>query len=687
MERESERNLNDGIKKEESRLFGITTYRNFKFKELIENGAYEKVVRYMYRPTDPSSLGVIRFLFGLLMLVDLPEERGGSEIDIRWGEPRDCHFPLFPIMQPLAFPHMALLYGLMWFGACGIMLGYKFRLSTLLFGIPYWYLLLLDKSFWNNHSYLYGIVTILLAGSSANNYFSVDSLLDEKKKNRDVPYWNYFILKFQFFLLYFLAGLKKTDTEWIEGYSMTDLGSHWVFAPFKIILTSDQIDYLVVHWFGFILDLTVGFWMLIEITRPIAMIFCACFHLMNSRLFSIGMFPYVCLATMPLFCAENWPRKLLNIFHNNPKPNPTCIYKLDEINQYKDLQLPRDVTWKHKLVVALLLTHCGFQVFLPYSHFITKGYNNWTNGLYGYSWDMMVHSWNTALVVIKVVDNNSGEEFFLDPEAWTQNDRWTKHADMCLQYAHCLKNNLLLDLEHEKSRTSSEDSKEVGLRHITSENISIYVDVWCSLNGRFQQRMYDPNYDLLKANWSPFRPVEWLKPVLTEYNDLRSQMNHITQEVYSWSNYTDVLFIADFPGLYLENFITEDLRNVTLMVLEGEVFYEVEDEHSAQSFGTKLSQNQSVPVEVGMFHKIHTISATPSCYMYIYVNKSREHLGDVPGPADSDRDVMYSPFPLIEDVQFRIDSFLLMINHISNSFLHVLYNQPLIRRTRLPLSQ
>lgn len=137
----------------------------------------------------------------------------------------------------------------------------------------------------------------------------------------------------------------------------------------------------------------------------------------------------------------------------------------------------------------------------------------------------------------------------------------------------------------------------------------------------------------------------------------------------------------------MENFITEDLRNVTLMVLEGEVFYEVEDEHSAQSFGTKLSQNQSVPVEVGMFHKIHTISATPSCYMYIYVNKSREHLGDVPGPADSDRDVMYSPFPLIEDVQFRIDSFLLMINHISNSFLHVLYNQPLIRRTRLPLSQ
>lgn len=72
--------------------------------------------------------------------------------------------------------------------------------------------------------------------------------------------------------------------------------------------------------------------------------------------------------------------------------------------------------------------------------------------------------------------------------------------------------------------------------------------MWCSLNNRFQQRMYNPNYDLLKANWSPFQPVEWLLPVLTEYNDFRIKINQITEQVYTWSNYSDVLFIADFPG-------------------------------------------------------------------------------------------------------------------------------------------
>lgn len=59
---------------------------------------------------------------------------------------------------------------------------------------------------------------------------------------------------------------------------------------------------------------------------------------------------------------------------------------------------------------------------------------------------MMVHSWDTVAVVTKVVDNKTGRQHFLDPGAWTQNDRWSKHADMCVQYAQCLRDNLLKDM-------------------------------------------------------------------------------------------------------------------------------------------------------------------------------------------------------------------------------------------------
>ena len=65
-------------------------------------------------------------------------------------------------------------------------------------------------------------------------HFLFCSSLDAKieKTEKEVPLWNYFILRFQFFLLYFLAGLKKTDKDWLGGYSVVKLSGHWVFLPF-----------------------------------------------------------------------------------------------------------------------------------------------------------------------------------------------------------------------------------------------------------------------------------------------------------------------------------------------------------------------------------------------------------------------------------------------------------------------
>lgn len=44
-----------------------------------------------------------------------------------------------------------------------------------------------------------------------------------------------------------------------------------------------------------------------------------------------------------------------------------------------------------------------------------QGYNNWTNGLYGYSWDMMVHSRSHQHVKITYKDGKTGEIGFLNP--------------------------------------------------------------------------------------------------------------------------------------------------------------------------------------------------------------------------------------------------------------------------------
>lgn len=96
----------------------------------------------------------------------------------------------------------------------------------------------------------------------------------------------------------------------------------------------------MVHIGGFVLDLTVGVWLLWPKSRPLALFFATSFHMMNAQLFTIGtilpfwcianniflflfffyhcpkplffflgMFPYVCLATLPVFCDDDWPKR------------------------------------------------------------------------------------------------------------------------------------------------------------------------------------------------------------------------------------------------------------------------------------------------------------------------------------------------------------------------------------------
>lgn len=91
------------------------------------------------------------------------------------------------------------------------------------------------------------------------------------------------------------------------------------------------------------------------------------------------------------------------------------------------------------------------------------------------------------------------------------------------------------------------------------------------MNGRLHQRVFDPKVDLLKAEWSPFENTKWILPLLSELTEMLPRLDKITQDVLSWGNYTDVLFIADFPGLEMENFISPDLGNVSLTVLQGAV--------------------------------------------------------------------------------------------------------------------
>lgn len=136
-------------------------------------------------------------------------------------------------------------------------------------------------------------------------------------------------------------------------------------------------------------------------------------NIINFSVYPPGMFPYVCLATMPLFCKPNWPRRLgtflkrKSYFSFSAKIEDTKTCNKATIDLPKESQdnlsgngssndngnregtnwinstitcehtkrmngKSAEVTRKQKFVVSLLLFHVFLQFFLPYSHFITK---------------------------------------------------------------------------------------------------------------------------------------------------------------------------------------------------------------------------------------------------------------------------------------------------------------------------
>ncbi|KAM6986882.1 vitamin K-dependent gamma-carboxylase isoform 2-T2 [Aplochiton taeniatus] len=549
----------------------------------------------------------------MLMAVDITQERGLSHLDYKYldGAPV-CRFPLFNNLQPLPLDWMYLVYVVMFFGALGIMLGCFYRLSCLMFISTYWYVFFLDKTAWNNHSYLYGLIGFQLTLMDANRYWSIDGLRASRKRNAHVPLWNYTILRTQIFIVYFLAGIKKLDTDWVGGYSMSYLAHHWLFDPFKLIIPVETVNLLVIHGGGLVLDLTAGYLLFFDATRPLAFFFVSYFHCMNSQLFSIGMFSYTMLATSPLFSYPDWPRRFFARFpgflrvvlpntSSNLQPSTSCIYpeaQSTELQETPSVPKASKLRFKHKLGAIFTILYLAEQFFLPYSHFITQGYNNWTNGLYGYSWDMMVHSRTHQHVKITYKDGKTGSVGYLNPGVFTQSRRWKDHGDMLKQYASCLNHHL---------------------PHYNITDPEIYFDIWVSINERFQQRIFDPRVDIVKADWSPFHPNPWLMPLLVDLSPWRTKFQEIESTL---DNQTEIVFIADFPGLHLENYVSEDLGNTSVQVLQGQLKVEITDEKRNYT----LQPGEQMRLPAGAYHKVYTVSDGPSCYMYIYVNTTEAAL-------------------------------------------------------------
>jgi vitamin K-dependent gamma-carboxylase len=227
-----------------------------------------------------------------------------------------------------------------------------------------------------------------------------------------------------------------------------------------------------------------------------------------------------------------------------------------------------------------------------------------------------------------------------------------------------------------------------NLAYFNITMIEIYFDVWKSLNGRFQQRIFDPRVDILKAPWSPWESVPWVLPLLHELSHWRRDVfDGISREVTNWTKSSNVLFVADYPGLTLENYLPAELTNVSLRLMKGTVIVEQnKTENASLSMDERnfdlSSLTQKVAIESGRFHKIHTVSSFPSCYMYTYSNGTADSEPETPPEKEEDPEP-HCPYIIGLITNFALDKFNTFSRSfylIMNAYLHVFFDIPMVVR-------
>lgn len=155
-------------------------------------------------------------------------------------------------------------------------------------------------------------------------------------------------------------------------------------------------------------------------------------------------------------------------------------------------------------------------------------------------------------------------------------------------------------------------------------------------------------------------------------------MAEISRDVHSWNNYTDLMFVADFPGLTMDNYIVPEMDNVTLTVLHGAVKFQ--QQNDTNSVSSTLSKGQSTLVKAGSFHKVTSISDEPSCYFYTYINATQQLLNAPPEDED-EREVIL--LPLAQEFHARLENYKKFLYHVANSILFEFYGVPMpLRRLR-----
>lgn len=166
--------------------------------------------KFLFKQIDNSGLIVFRIIFGLLCFLESVGAIFTGWITKTLVEPKfTFNFIGLDWLQPLPGIWMYVYYVIMGLFGLLIMVGYKYRWSTIGFLIMWCGVYFMQKTSYNNHYYFLILLTAIMAILPANSYASIDAKLNPKIKSISMPSWCKWIFVIQLLILYTYASAAK----------------------------------------------------------------------------------------------------------------------------------------------------------------------------------------------------------------------------------------------------------------------------------------------------------------------------------------------------------------------------------------------------------------------------------------------------------------------------------------------
>lgn len=445
----------------------------------------------LFAPIDNATLILFRLMFGGIMFWEVTRYFKYGWIESYWIAAR-FNFSYWPFnFQPLPGDGMYIVWGALGVLALFIFLGFLYRISTVLFFLLFSYTYLLEQARYLNHFYLVILVSFVLIFLPAHRGFSLDAVLFKKKSTDYAPAWSLWLARFLIGVPYFFGGIAKINPDWLQGYPL----KRWLLGDVDFPLIgkyfTEEWMIMLISYSGLILDLAVVPVLLFKRTRVWGFTIICLFHLMNTQLFSIGIFPWFMIATTTLFFPPDWPRKLIS--KAGISDAGASVKGLENFS-HPTLE-------KQKLILCSLMLFASMQVLLPFRHLVIPGNVHWTEEGHRYAWHMKLRSksGNTAFYI---KNKETGITSLVNTRAYLtswQEDKMAGKPYMIWEFAQHLK----------------EEHDQLGI------GIEIYVSAFASLNGRQYQEIIDPETDLASVPKPVFGNAPWIIPLKTPLKNQR----------------------------------------------------------------------------------------------------------------------------------------------------------------------